>query len=385
MSLLRRHLTANVLAALASLAAAAAIVPAGGRVTATLAVPLVAAALAPRARRRSAAAAVITLAGVLLLGGGLIAREPLVVVAGAVDLALGVRLGWGVNRGRRRLHAWAYRIVTAAGAAVVGLLVVYPSLIAVDYLAKPRGAVDDAALRIPHSDVAFRASDGVRLSGWYAPGSNGAALVVVHGGGGDRQGAVRHAQMLHAAGYGVLVYDARGRGRSGGHENAFGWRWDRDVRGAVDYLAAHGIQRIGLLGLSTGAEAVVAEAADDPRVGAVVADGLQGRTPADASHLPFGDRVFVQPAFTVVGWEIRAVRGERQPHPLIRDVHRVAATRPLLLIGTVGFERALDRAYVRGTAARLWELPATPHTKGLAEHPADYRRHVLGVLARGLS
>lgn len=384
MTFLRRHLTANTLAPLASLAAAAAIAPAGARITTILAVPLVAAALAPRARR-SAAAAVTALTGVLLLGGGLIAREPLVVAAGVLDLGIGVRLGWGVNRGRRRLPAWGYRIVTAAGAAIVSVLVVYPSLIAVDYLAKPRDVVGDRALRIPHSDVVFRASDGVRLAGWYARGANGAAIVVVHGGGGDRTGAVRHARMLQAAGYGVLLYDARGRGRSGGHENAFGWRWDRDVRGAVDYLAAHGIHRIGLLGLSTGAEAVVAEAADDPRVGAVVADGLQGRTPADASHLSFGDRLVVQPAFTVIGWEIRALRGERPPHPLIRDVHRVAATRPLLLIGTEAFERALDRAYVRGTAAHLWELPTTPHTKGLADHPADYRRHVLGLLARGLN
>ena len=40
-----------------------------------------------------------------------------------------------------------------------------------------------------------------------------------------------------------------------------------------------------LLGLSTGAEAVVTEAASDKRVEAVVADGLQARTAADASHL----------------------------------------------------------------------------------------------------
>src|SRR5262249_13219745 len=126
------------------------------------------------------------------------------------------------------------------------------------------------------------------------------------------------------------------------------------------------------------------EAAHDPRVGAVVADGLQGRTPADASHLSFGDRIVVQPAFTVIGWEIRGLRGERPPQPLIRDVHRVAATRPLLLIRTQASERQLDGAYVGGTRARLWERPTTPHTKGLAEHPEQYRRQVLGVLARGL-
>src|SRR3954451_14873023 len=106
--------------------------------------------------------------------------------------------------------------------------------------------------------------------------------------------------MLANAGYGVLLYDARGRGESAGHENAFGWRWDRDVRGAVDFLHASGVRHIGLLGLSTGAEAVVTEAASDPRVAAVVSDGLQGRTPGDAAHLGFGDRISIQPAFTVL-------------------------------------------------------------------------------------
>ena len=378
-ALVRKHLVA-----LATAVALVGVAPGGVRVTLLLGALLVAVAVASVRLRHSAAAAVLVLAGILVLGGGLIGRHPLLVAAGTVYLAVGLKRAWGVNRGRPRLRAWGYRAATAVGVVVVGLLVVYPSLLTIDYLAKPRDGVDDTALKIPHRNVEFEASDGVRLSGWFAPGSNGAAIVLVHGGGGDREGTIRHARMLHDAGYAVLLYDARGRGRSSGHENAFGWTWDRDVRGAVDYLAAHGARRIGLLGLSTGAEAVVAEAAADPRVGAVVADGLQGRTPADASHLSPGDRITLQPAFAVVGWEIQALRGDHAPHPLIRDVRRLAATRPLLLIGTESFERTLDRAYVRGTSARLWELPATAHTKGLADHPADYRRHVLRVFADGL-
>ena len=163
--------------------------------------------------------------------------------------------------------------------------------------------------------------------------------------------------MLAKAGYGVLLYDARGRGESAGHENAFGWQWDRDVRGAVSYLTRRGIHRIGLLGLSTGAEAVVTEAASDPRVKAVVSDGLQGRTAADASHLPFGDRISIEIPFAVAGAEIELATGQAQPRPLMTLVHEVARTRPLLLIGTVGFEREFDRAYTRGTKAELWQLP----------------------------
>jgi hypothetical protein len=352
---------------------------AGLRVLVVVGIPLLAVGACSRFLPRGPRAAVLTFAALLLVGGGLIARSPLSLAGGVLLLAAGVATAWGVNRERSRRRAWALRATTAIGAVLVVLFLAYPLLLAVDYLAKPRRAIDAQALQLPHRDITFLATDGVRLSGWYVPGTNGAAIVLVHGGGGDREGTIRHARLLAASGYGVLLYDARGRGESGGQENAFGWRWDRDVRGAVNYLEAAGIRHIGLLGLSTGAEAVVTEAASDPRVAAVVSDGLQGRTPGDAGNLGFGNRISIQPAFVVLSAAIRAVRGEHQPPPLFDLVHRVAASRPLLLIGTEGFERELDRAYVRGTRAQLWELPDTAHTQGLATHPAAYAERVLTV------
>jgi pimeloyl-ACP methyl ester carboxylesterase len=164
----------------------------------------------------------------------------------------------------------------------------------------------------------------------------------------------------------------------------FGWQWDSDVRGAVSYLARLGVDRVGLFGISTGAEAVVTEAASDRRVGAVVSDGLQGRTTADASQLPFGDRISIEPAFAVAGMEIQLARGEAKPEPLLELVHDVARTRPLLVIGTVEFERAFQRAYTRGTKARIWELPQSAHTRGLEDHPRVYATRVLSIFDRAL-
>ena len=125
-----------------------------------------------------------------------------------------------MNRGRRRAGPGRIARSAAVGAVLVAFFVVYPTLLAVDYLAKPRDPINQAALGLPHERVTFPASDGVRLSGWYIASRNGAAIVLVHGGGGDRQGTIRHARMLAEAGYGVLLYDARGRGESAGHENA---------------------------------------------------------------------------------------------------------------------------------------------------------------------
>jgi len=369
---------------LASLLVAITVFGAGHRLLIVVALPALAVGAISHRLPRPTAAAVALLLGVLALGAGLIARSNLLIFAGVLYLLAGISRGWGVNRGRRRRRAWTNRILAVIGAVLVGFFVVFPTLFAVDLLAKPRAPIDQAALGLPHERVNFPASDGVRLSGWYVPSRNGAAVVLVHGGGGDRQGTIRHARMLAKAGYGVLLYDARGRGESQGHENAAGWQWDRDVRGAVSFLTSRGIDNIGLLGLSTGAEAVVTEAASDKRVDAVVADGLQARTAADASHLPFADRISIEPSFALAGIEIRLARGEGQPRPLIEVVHEVARTRPLLLIATIAFEREIDHVYTRGTKAQLWELPASAHTKGLQDHPVTYAQRVQSVFNQAL-
>ncbi len=84
--------------------------------------------------------------------------------------------------------------------------------------------------------MSFAASDGLELAGWYRRSRNRAAVVVVHGGGGDRTGAVAHAELLARHGFGVLVYDSRGRGESDGSPVGFGWGWPKDVAGALAFL-----------------------------------------------------------------------------------------------------------------------------------------------------
>ena len=43
--------------------------------------------------------------------------------------------------------------------------------------------------------------------------------------------------MLALQGYGVLLYDAQGRGESEGSPNAQGWTWQADVSAALDFLS----------------------------------------------------------------------------------------------------------------------------------------------------
>ncbi|WP_130511824.1 serine aminopeptidase domain-containing protein [Krasilnikovia cinnamomea] len=65
-------------------------------------------------------------------------------------------------------------------------------------------------------DVIMSTSDGARLSGWYVPVVNGAALVLRHGAGSTRTDTLPQAAVLARHGYGLLLVDARGHGHSGG-------------------------------------------------------------------------------------------------------------------------------------------------------------------------
>jgi uncharacterized protein len=179
------------------------------------------------------------------------------------------------------------------------ILVIVVGLLAVEVIVIPV-TVGAYATSVPHApvraagsiavagaqDVTFAARDGTRLAGWYVPGTNGAAVILMHGSSSTRAATLPHLRMLVRAGYGVLAFDARGHGESTGQANALGWRGDDDIAGAVRYLRDRaGVDpgRIAALGLSMGAEEALRAAADGIGLAAVVADGarcLDHRRPA---------------------------------------------------------------------------------------------------------
>ena len=316
--------------------------------------------------------------GVLALAAGIV----LVLLGLAIPL---VHRGEGAaTRGRR----WAYRVV----AVVVGFLVlyafVYPVSVAIVVTHKyrePIGGPPSAAYR----PVSFHASDGLELSGWYRPSRNRAAVVIVHGGGGDRTGAVRHAELLARHGYGVLVYDSRGRGESEGSPVAMGWGWEKDVAGALDFLQERpdvDPNRIGGLGLSTGADVLFEVAAEDRDLKALVADGATAESFADVRALRGLDEA--TPYWWTMYTAARVLSGSSPGEPLKELVARVSPT-PLLLVSTGGSlpaELEMNRFYAE--AARepfeLWELPDVDHTAAIRQRPREYERRVVGFFDEAL-
>jgi hypothetical protein len=310
-----------------------------------------------------------------VLGFALVAGGAALLAAAIVAL----RSKGRVSRGRRVL-----RWVSTFGAAIlVGYFVILTIGAALWITGKPRVAV--RSFDVPHENVTLRSSDGVRLAAWYVPSRNGAAIVLVHGGGGDRDGLELHARLLASHGYGVLLYDERGRGASGGRSNAFGWDWPADVKASVDFLERRGLRHVGVLGLSTGAEVAITATAGDPRIAAVVADGAEARTLDDFAHLSGADRAISLPYWAVTTTAVRVIR-HTEPSPPLDELVPQIAPRPLLLVqSNDGAERSLARVWARidGRRGVLWHVDAE-HTKGLADHPRAYERRVVGLFDRAL-
>jgi alpha-beta hydrolase superfamily lysophospholipase len=127
--------------------------------------------------------------------------------------------------------------------------------------------------------VAFTDAGGATLRGWYVPSSNGAAVILLHGAGGDRSSMLPEARRLAQEGFGVLTFDLPGQGESDG-ETHWADGEGRALTAAVDFLSTRpevDPTRLGALGFSLGGAVLARVAPDEPRLKAVVLAG----TPSD--------------------------------------------------------------------------------------------------------
>ena len=307
-------------------------------------------------------------------------------IAGAILLGLAFlipvlhRGGGATSRGRR----WTTRLIAIVGSVVIAFVFLIPVGVGIAWTHKYREPIGEPPAGF--EPVAFSSEDGLRLSGWYSPSSNGAAVILVHGGGGDRTGPRGHAELLARHGYGALLYDARGRGESEGSPNAAGWGWDEDVAGALSFLAARpdvDADRIGAIGLSTGADVLLEAAAEQPRLQAVVAEGAAVRSFDDYRHAGLDA---LAPTSWVLMTAVRVLSGAAPGEPL-KELVREISPRPLLVIaagrgamGPGGGEYGLGRMYAEAARepVEFWGLSEGRHTAAIREQPEEYERRVIG-------
>jgi uncharacterized protein len=297
-------------------------------------------------------------------------------VTGVLALAAGVVLvglaAWIPFRHRGQ-GRWAVRVVMVPAVVLAVYCVFMPvgvGIVDIHSLHRPIGDPPSA----DYETVRFTASDGVDLEGWYRPSRNGASLLMLSGGGGNRRSALRHAEMLVRHGYGVLVYDPRGSGNSEGTVNSYGWGWEKDAAAALDFLATRG-DRIGVLGLSTGADIAIDIAARRDDVQAVVADGAAAIGYKDYEE--YMDSAIERAPMWLLFKTIEVIQGRPGPDASLAD--QIARSRaPHLIISAGTPEKEWGEMYDRagGDRSELWYLPDAGHTAALRQYPEAYEQRV---------
>jgi uncharacterized protein len=315
------------------------------------------------------------------------------ILAGIVLVTGAFLLIWGAVALVRAMPGW-WRLLAIPAAMVLLWFVLFPVTMAVGAANRPPGTLGTATpakYGLTYRNVAFRTADGVRLSAWYIPARNGAAVVLLPGAGSTRIAVLPQAAVLARHGYGALLVDGRGHGRSGGHSMDFGWWGGRDTAAAVSFLDRQsGVRpgKIAVAGESMGGEQGLAAMGADPRIRAVVAEGATGQQLADHGWLPQGIDGIMQRGME---WVMYTTAGllSGAPRPMsIPDAVRAAAPRPALIIaaGAVADEPVAARWFQAAAPAtvHVWVVPHAGHTQGLATAPRAWEAHVISFLNAAL-
>ena len=252
-----------------------------------------------------------------------------------------------------------------------------------------RSVVPANHLGVAYEDVSFQTSDGLTLRGWYVPSRNGAAVISFPG----RNGPQRPARFLARHGYGVLLFDRRGEGRSEGKPNAWGWRGTKDIDAAVRFLESRADVdpgRIGGIGLSVGGEMMLEDAAHNRKLTAVVSDGAGARTFSEDMDQPRA-RTLVDKALGPVLSGVKtasvAVFANSSPPDNLKSLApKIEAAGAADRGAEQPPGEKLNRVYARagGDNVALWEIPEAGHMGGIEARPAEYERRVTGFFDEAL-
>jgi pimeloyl-ACP methyl ester carboxylesterase len=250
-------------------------------------------------------------------------------------------------------------------------------------LTAPGGAQNGGMTRPILKAKTLVTDDGVAIDAVHIPGDEDLAIVLAHGFTLNWQhGHVwRVANALNAVA-GVIMFDFRGHGRSGGL-STLGDREIRDVDVAVGYARELGYKRVVTVGFSMGASIVLRHAALVGGVDAVVSVSGPGRwyyrgtRPMRVVHWAVQHRSGRLAARAVLNTRVSPSGWNPVPLPPADAAARVSPTPLLIVHGDADGYFPVDHARQLFAAARepkeLWIVPGFGHAES-ATSPALLER-----------
>ena len=257
-----------------------------------------------------------------------------------------------------------------------------------DYLRpgrEPRAPGDTPArLGIDYQDIELITADQIRLAAWYTPPQNGAVILVAHGYG-DARDPDLYA-MFARNGFGVLAWDFRAHGVSGGEISTIGYYETQDVEAALDFaLSQPGVQQVAAWGGSMGGAASLMTGAQRTEIQAIVADSSFTSLEDEMAvmvKLPLLRPLIRFFAETEAGANISAV----SPVEKIAQI----SPRPVMIIAGENDQsipaQSGQRLYAAAQEPRtLWIVPEVGHMGGFWRFPQQYEQRVIQFYRNALS
>lgn len=243
-----------------------------------------------------------------------------------------------------------------------------------------------------YEDVRLTTSDGIQLAGWYIPSRNGAAIIALHGFNGNRMHVLPQTKILKQAGYGVLLYDLRAMGESGGDVYHYGWQGELDVAPAVEFFKSRpeiNANRICILGLSSGGMTALNAAARIPELRAIIVDGVEANRMEDLFNpMPPSYRKFwfMAPMPWMIDRATMLFSGVYKTSSMNALLSEISP-RPVLFIAS-GAESEIFQGRKFAAAhpenVSMWEIPEARHVEGVLVRPEEYAVKILDYFGDNL-
>ncbi len=237
---------------------------------------------------------------------------------------------------------------------------------------------------LPYEAVSVPARAGGSFKGYFVPGTNGAAVIVVPALNAGRDGRLAEASLLARQGYAIFAYESRRCANMGGV--SLGYQEVDEVADALAYVQSRpevDSERIGIYGFSSAGATALMAAARLPQLKAVVAEGGYGDF-ADEVIGPGGGSGLSGVFETLLRWSIV------HSYPLLtgldidnlspRDVIAQIAPRPILLIygsREISLAGGQQQQIAAGDNAELWVVPGAGHGNYLDVAPQEYEARLL--------
>ncbi|GAB4482119.1 MAG: hypothetical protein Kow00124_30610 [Anaerolineae bacterium] len=239
--------------------------------------------------------------------------------------------------------------------------------------------------------VTIAARDGLRIAGRLIGRGERPVVIFCPGINGSMDGDSHLLPAFDAAGLDVLQIDWRAHGESEGECCTLGVREVADVLGALDFLAARGVSRAGLMGFSMGGAVALRTAAQDQRAACVVCDGgfvdprhaIEGAL-RERTGRPL--RLVARLALWLAGLRCGVKLLEASPLPHASAI----SPRPVLFIHgdadpfvPIPAQDALFAAC--GEPKTLWRVPGAGHREAHRLAPEAYRERITAFFREHLS